>query len=163
MIKKNLGFGIFFVAVGVLCIPIALNLGIGTDESGVPLEGFLPFIMSLAIIICGGIILLQGVMAKSGKLREEKMPKEPAEIEAMNAEDRKQNLPTMLITFGGMIALLIIWKLVNFYLAIMLFSVAINKFIFKMSWIYTVIFTVIIVAALYFGFEMGFQVRFNAV
>lgn len=163
MIKKNLGFGIFFVALGGVCIPVALSLGIGTDASGVPLEGFVPFIMCIAIIVCGALILVQAVRAMNGKLPEEKIPQNPPEIAAMNAEDQKQNLPVMLLTFGGMVALLLVWRLVDFYLAIALFSVAINKFVFKMTWVYTVIFTLVIVAALYFGFGMGFQVRFNAV
>ena len=81
----------------------------------------------------------------------------------MNDEDRRHNLPMLLYTIVGMVVLLLVWKFLNFYVAVVLFSVAINKLVFKMTWIYTVVFTAIIVAGLYFGFGMGFQVRFNAV
>ena len=163
MSKKNLIFGGLFAALGLLCLPTAWGLGVGINEAGLPLEGFIPFIVCLAILICGGIIVFQAVKDLLGKTPEAKMAQEPADIAVMNDEDHKRNLPLLLYTVGGLIALLLVWKFVNFYIAVALFSVVINKFVFKMTWVYTALFTAIIVAALYFGFGRGFQVRFNAV
>lgn len=163
MKKKNLGFGIFFVAVGALCLPVAVKLGVGINDAGLPLEGFVPFVMCLAIILSGGLLVFRAMRDLSGKTPPDKVAKDPADIAAMNAEDRKRNLPLLLWTIGGLIGILLVWKFLNFYLAVALFSVGINKFVFRMTWIYTAIFTAVIVAALYFGFGMGFQVRFHAV
>ncbi len=60
MRKANLWLALFLMLIGFIVMFDAVRLGFRYDPTSGPGAGYLPFYLALGIIICAGIILIQG-------------------------------------------------------------------------------------------------------
>ena len=145
--------GMVSVAIGVLTLiyiwanPKMVVMSAGTYGGIGP--GFFPFVCAVALILFGGVMVLQGIKQNG-----------TVDYFQMDAE-RKENLKQV-----GMLALLcalmlLAWKVSKmFFLCLPVYVFAMNKLL-KRSWLFTILFTVGMTVFIYGLFRVGFSIRFR--
>ena len=145
--------GMVSVAIGVLTlIYIWANpkmVVMSADTYGGIGPGFFPFVCAVALILFGGVMVLNGIKQNG-----------TVDYFQMDAE-RKENLKQV-----GMLALLcalmlLAWKVSKmFFLCLPVYVFAMNKLL-KRSWLFTILFTVGMTVFIYGLFRVGFSIRFR--
>ena len=145
--------GIVSVVIGVFTLiyiwanPKMVVMSAGTYGGIGP--GFFPFVCAVALILFGGVMVLQGIK-QNGTVDYFQMTPE-----------RKENLKQV-----GMLALLcalmlLAWKVSKmFFLCLPVYVFAMNKLL-KRSWLFTILFTVGMTVFIYGLFRVGFSIRFK--
>jgi len=141
--------GLIFAAVGLAFLLPSVDLGIlSTTKDGVPGAGFFPSILSAGVIICGIGLFISGLLAKGG-----------FEYFYLD-EEQKKNIRPFFITLAAMFVFMLVWKLVDFFLAMGLFCLFMN-WIYKRSWKFNILFSVGFVICIYVAFTMLLKIQFD--
>lgn len=113
-------------------------------------SGFFPYICSIALMICGIILIVRGI-------------KQHGTVDYFQLTDeRKANLKFVLMLVGLITIVLIGWKVTDlFYLVLPIYCFIVNKFVLRQSWKFSIIFTVVMTAFIYGLFTMAFTIRFK--
>lgn len=121
----------------------SLQVSIGWQESG-PAAGFFPFWLSVGLIVCATIVVLQsGIQWYSGE-REERSFVSLASL---------PSLVKVIVPIAGM---LLAMEIVGFYVAAALYLVFSMRWIGRNSWPFTIAFAVLFPLATWVVFERWF-------
>lgn len=154
MKKSNTIPGIVTTVFGLFVLILILtgkNMALlGTKETGyIPGQGFFPLVCAVLLLIFGTILTIRGI--REGKVASD----------GGSTPESKENLKSLLLVGGGLIAVLAAWKITNQFLAcVFCYSVFLNR-VFKRSWLFTAIFSLCIVGLIYFMFMRGFSATFK--
>ena len=144
--------GIISIVIGVLAIIYNLskpNMAIFESSSnGFLGAGFMPFLMSLLLIVFGLVLTIKG-LKENGQLDYFKLD-----------EEKKKNLRRVGLFVVLCIAFLTAWKLTKqFFVCLPIYAFLVNVLL-KRKWLFTILFTIIVSAFVYCLFHLGFSIRF---
>lgn len=141
--------GLICIVVGLAFLLPSIDLGIiATTKDGVPGAGFFPAILSSGVILGGIGLFFSGLMAKGS-------------FEYFHLdEEQKQNIRPFFITIISMLVFMLLWKFVDFFVAMALFCLFLNK-VYKRSWKFNILFTIGLVAGIYVAFTILLKIQFD--
>ena len=141
--------GLICIEVGLAFLLPSINLGIiATTKDGVPGAGFFPAILSSGVILGGIGLFFNGFMAKGS-------------FEYFHLdEEQKKNIRPFFITIISMLVFMLLWKFVDFFVAMALFCLFLNR-IYKRSWKFNILFTVGLVVGIYIAFTVLLKIQFD--
>lgn len=141
MRKAELLLAVAFLVLAAIVIGESIRLGFGWQEYG-PQAGFVPFWLAIVMVICGGIILLQGVLKK---VQESFFMSRPA-MWAM-----------IWVLLTSTLFAFMIWTL-GMYIATAVYAVVFAFWLGRHPWYVALAFAVIITIAVFYGMEKGLTI-----
>lgn len=155
-IKKDYIFGgLLFVLTAAFFIIFAFDLGItktvlGETSLG---AGFFPFLLSVAVALCGIVLIIEGSRTRKGA--------QVSESAGLTREEIKKNARVAVLTILVLVAALLLWKLIGFYLMLAVMCLVMN-YLFEEKLLPNIILTAGLVAFVYAAFTLGLKIRFQA-
>lgn len=149
MHKSDIYSGTAFVVLAAIFIVGGLRLGVSAPtKDGVPGAGFFPVVIGAAVAVLGGLLVMQSLTFKGPKKESFRM-----------VEEQKANIRPLVLTVVCLLAMFVVWHLVNFEVAVTLFSLAVNK-VYGRSWKFGILFTLVFVGIIYLMFDKLFHIQF---
>ena len=118
----------------------------GASSDGVPGAGYFPTFISIFVIIFSVLLIGQGFIKQQKYFQKE--------------SEKKKSIMQMLEVYGALIVFFILWNLVPFIIAAIVFEVLLC-IILKCSWKFTAIFSIAVVLLMYLIFTVAFKVSLN--
>lgn len=158
--KADMIGGIAAVAVGAFFFIQTLQNKqmsfFSTTSDGVPGGGFFPYILCVLIMIMGLGLIVRGAL-KGNK------------VFFMIDPEMRENMKLMASTLVAILAFLALWKWLApilgnsaFYSCVAVLELVLNKFMFKRTWLFSILYAVIFTLFIYLVFGMFFAIQFNA-
>jgi len=149
MCKNNLVAGVLSAIAGLLFFLQALQYGFFSITSdGVPGAGFFPAIVSGILIVSAIVMIIRTIYTHSDKRYFKLDP------------DQRKNIRPYVLTLAGIIGLLILWHLTNFYLAAIVYSLFIN-WVYGRTIRFNLIYTAVVMSVIYAAFTWGLNISFR--
>jgi putative tricarboxylic transport membrane protein len=141
MRKAELLLAAALLVVAVIVIGESIRLGFGWEEHG-PQAGFVPFWLAVAMLGCGGVIFLQGLLVK---VRESFFLSRPA------------MWMTIWVLLTSTLLAVMIWSL-GMYIATVVFAVLFACWLGRHPWYVALAFAIIMAFAVFYGMERGLTI-----
>lgn len=124
MRTANIVCALAILVWGGLMLRESLQVSIGWEESG-PAAGFFPFWLSVGLIVCATVVVLQASIPRLAREKEEKPFFPPG------------SLPSLLKVVLPVAAMLLAIEVVGFYVAGALYLTFSMRWIGRHSWLFT--------------------------
>ncbi len=141
MRKAELLLAAAFLVLGAIVIGESIRLGFGWEQWG-PQAGFVPFWLTMVMLICGGIIFLQGLLMKRG----ESFFMSRSAMRAMTWVFLTSTLLAFMILYLGM------------YISIAVYAALFSGWLGRHRWYVVLAFTIILTIAVFYSLEKGLMI-----
>ena len=142
--------GSAFLAVAAVFIVGGLQLGVASPTAdGVPGAGFFPVVIGATVALLGIILIAQSRLFKGERKESFRM-----------ISEQKKNIRHLVLTVVSLIGMFVVWHLINFEVALIVFSLFINR-VYGRSWLFCILFTVVFVGLIYLMFDKVFHIQFT--
>lgn len=141
MRKVELLWATAFLVVAAIVIIESFRLGFGWQEHG-PQAGFVPFWLAIVMVVCGGIIILRGLLMEVG---ESFFMSRPA-------------MWAMIWVFLASTLLAFMIGTLGMYIATVVFAVLFTYWLGRHPWYVALGFAIITALAVYYGMEKGLTI-----
>lgn len=163
--------GIVFLLIGLLFLAASLQLGMVSQMffDTQPGAGYYPAILSVGLILLGGVLLGKGVYGQpSGQqaessadpLEEGVSPPAPAMETVLAPQERRANIKAICLTIVVIALALFLWRFTGFYPAMILMCVVLNV-VFRDSWLLNGLLTAGTIGFVYLAFTSALKITFR--
>ncbi len=142
--------GSAFLAFAAVFIIGGLQLGVSSPTAdGVPGAGFFPVVIGAAVAFLGAVLIVQSRTFKGEKTASFRM-----------VDEQKKNIRPLVLTVLGLLGMFALWHAVNFELAVVAFSLFMNR-VYGRSARFNLVFTFVFVGLIYLMFDKVFHIQFT--